>query len=110
VHFSAIKSIQLFALYNSAFFFDNQSFRKSQFFYNVNDKLVFCVMQNRFSPPSLWIKSVVDQYLLGEIFSIQINCFWKDLYRPEIFWRSFRTIQSTGQPNENVYLFQRKST
>ena len=40
----------------------------------------------------------------------QINCFWKDLYRPEIFWRSFRTIQSTGQPNENVYLFQRKST
>ena len=40
----------------------------------------------------------------------QINCFWKDLYRPEIFWRSFRTIQSTGQPNENVYLFHKKST
>lgn len=38
----------------------------------------------------------------------QINSFWKDLYRPEIFWRSFRTIVTTGQPNENIYLFQRK--
>jgi hypothetical protein len=38
----------------------------------------------------------------------QINCFWKDLYRPEIFWRSFRTIQSLGQANENVYIFQRR--
>lgn len=37
----------------------------------------------------------------------QINYFWKDLYRPEIFWRTFRTIRSTGQPNENVYLFKR---
>ena len=28
-------------------------------------KHVFCVMQNRYSPPSEWIKSVVDQQLLG---------------------------------------------
>lgn len=40
----------------------------------------------------------------------QINRFWKDLYRPEIFWRSFRSIQSTGQPGENIYLFQLRST
>lgn len=53
-----------------------------------NDKLVFCVMQNRFSPPSLWIKSVVDQNLLGEIFSIQINCFWNrdDRYYTPNHW------------------------
>jgi predicted dehydrogenase len=53
-----------------------------------NDKLVFCVMQNRFSPPSLWIKSMVDQNLLGEIFSIQINCFWNrdDRYYTPNHW------------------------
>lgn len=53
-----------------------------------NEKLVFCVMQNRFSPPSLWIKSVVDQNLLGEIFSIQINCFWNrdDRYYTPNHW------------------------
>src|SRR5690606_16822348 len=37
---------------------------------------VFCVMQNRYSPPSAWIKSVIDQKLLGDIFMVQINCYW----------------------------------
>jgi predicted dehydrogenase len=37
---------------------------------------VFCVMQNRYSPPSAWIKSVIDQKLLGEIFMVQLNCYW----------------------------------
>jgi predicted dehydrogenase len=39
-------------------------------------KQVFCVMQNRYSPPSQWIKSVVDQRLLGDIFMVQLNCYW----------------------------------
>jgi len=39
-------------------------------------KNVFCVMQNRYSPPSEWIKSVVDQKLLGDIFMVQLNCYW----------------------------------
>lgn len=53
-----------------------------------NNKLVFCVMQNRFSPPSLWLKSVVEQKKLGEIFSIQINCFWNrdDRYYTPNHW------------------------
>jgi len=37
---------------------------------------VFCVMQNRYSPPSEWIKSVIDQKLLGKIFMVQLNCYW----------------------------------
>ncbi len=41
-----------------------------------NNKLVFCVMQNRFSPPSMWLKELTVAKTLGEIFSIQINCFW----------------------------------
>lgn len=39
-------------------------------------KHVFCVMQNRYSPPSEWIKSVVSEGILGEIFMVQLNCYW----------------------------------
>ena len=39
-------------------------------------KNVFCVMQNRYSPPSEWIKSVIEDNLLGEIFMVQLNCYW----------------------------------
>lgn len=50
---------------------------------------VFCVMQNRYSPPSEWIKSVVDDGLLGEIFMVQINCFWNrdDNYYGKVKWK-----------------------
>ncbi len=37
---------------------------------------VFGVMQNRYSPPSQWVRSVVDQGLLGEVFMVQVNCYW----------------------------------
>jgi UDP-N-acetyl-2-amino-2-deoxyglucuronate dehydrogenase len=37
---------------------------------------VFCVMQNRYSPPSEWIKKVIDDGILGEIYMVQINCYW----------------------------------
>ena len=39
-------------------------------------KLVFCVMQNRYSPPSEWIKQVVSDGILGDIFMVQLNCYW----------------------------------
>ena len=39
-------------------------------------KKVFCVMQNRYSPPSVWLKSVMEQNLLGKLFHVQINCYW----------------------------------
>jgi predicted dehydrogenase len=41
-----------------------------------NSKHVFCVMQNRYSPPSVWIKSVIDEKILGDIFMVQLNCYW----------------------------------
>ena len=37
---------------------------------------VFCVMQNRYSPPSAWIKELMDQKILGKIFMVQLNCYW----------------------------------
>ncbi|MCQ2194465.1 MAG: Gfo/Idh/MocA family oxidoreductase [Paludibacteraceae bacterium] len=37
---------------------------------------VFCVMQNRYSPPSVWLKEVISSNLLGKIFMVQLNCYW----------------------------------
>jgi predicted dehydrogenase len=42
---------------------------------NLN-RNVFCVMQNRYSPPSIWLKEIVSANILGKIFHVQINCFW----------------------------------
>lgn len=37
---------------------------------------VFCVMQNRYSPPSIWIKDMVESGKLGKIYMVQLNCYW----------------------------------
>ncbi len=37
---------------------------------------VFAVMQNRYSPPSVWLKELVDSSLLGKVYLVQLNCFW----------------------------------
>ncbi len=39
-------------------------------------KHVFCVMQNRYSPPSQWIKSIVEKGILGKTHLVQLNCYW----------------------------------
>jgi predicted dehydrogenase len=37
---------------------------------------VFCVMQNRYSPPSAWIKEVIEKKIIGDIYMVQLNCYW----------------------------------
>src|ERR1035437_784970 len=37
---------------------------------------VFSVMQNRYSPPSVWLKELVDNETLGNIFMVKLDCFW----------------------------------
>lgn len=39
-------------------------------------KHVFAVMQNRYSPPSVWIKELIESGNLGEIYMVQLNCYW----------------------------------
>jgi UDP-N-acetyl-2-amino-2-deoxyglucuronate dehydrogenase len=39
-------------------------------------KLVFCVMQNRYSISAKWLRSMVVEGKLGKINMVQINCFW----------------------------------
>ena len=57
-------------------------------------KQVFCVMQNRYSPPSIWIKNVVDNGNLGKIFSVQINCYWNrdDRYYTGKSWKGVQAL------------------
>jgi predicted dehydrogenase len=40
------------------------------------DRKIFCVMQNRYSPPSEWIKNLADSKKLGKIYMVQLNCYW----------------------------------
>lgn len=39
-------------------------------------KTVFCVMQNRFSPPSAWLKKIVEEKIIGDVYMVQLNCYW----------------------------------
>jgi predicted dehydrogenase len=39
-------------------------------------RYVFCVMQNRYSPPSVWLKEIVESKKLGQIYMVQLNCYW----------------------------------
>ncbi len=39
-------------------------------------KQVFCVMQNRYSPPAVWLKELVDGQILGDLHTMQLNCYW----------------------------------
>ena len=39
-------------------------------------KQVFAVMQNRYSPPSEWLKEIIETKKLGKIFMVQVNCYW----------------------------------
>jgi UDP-N-acetyl-2-amino-2-deoxyglucuronate dehydrogenase len=39
-------------------------------------KQIFCVMQNRYSPPSVWLKDVVEKKIIGDICMVQLICYW----------------------------------
>jgi UDP-N-acetyl-2-amino-2-deoxyglucuronate dehydrogenase len=52
-------------------------------------KNLFCVMQNRYSPPSEWIKQIVEEKRIGEIYMVQLNCYWNrdDRYYKKGSWK-----------------------
>jgi UDP-N-acetyl-2-amino-2-deoxyglucuronate dehydrogenase len=37
---------------------------------------VFAVMQNRYSPPSVWLKELTESGKLGKIYLVQLRCYW----------------------------------
>jgi UDP-N-acetyl-2-amino-2-deoxyglucuronate dehydrogenase len=48
------------------------------------DRQIFCVMQNRYSAPSVWLKDLLEKKALGRIFLVTVNCFWN---RDERYYR-----------------------
>jgi len=50
---------------------------------------LFCVMQNRYSPPAVWLKSLIENDTLGEVYMVNLNCFWNrdDRYYSSADWR-----------------------
>lgn len=58
------------------------------------NKRLFIVKQNRFNPPVVAIKKILDEGKLGKIYSIQLNCFWnRDLkYYEESDWKGTKKL------------------
>lgn len=57
-------------------------------------KVVFCVMQNRYSPSAIWLKDVVSRNVLGKINMVIVNCFWNrdSVYYNSSKWRGSREM------------------
>jgi predicted dehydrogenase len=55
---------------------------------------VFAVMQNRYSPPSVWIKDMIDSGRLGQIYMMQLNCYWNrdDRYYKSDGWHGTKDL------------------
>ena len=57
-------------------------------------KTVFCVMQNRYSPPSVWLKEMVNTKTIGDIYMVQLNCYWNrdDRYYKAGGWKGTQDL------------------
>lgn len=57
-------------------------------------KQVFAVMQNRFSPPSVWIKDLIQKGIMGQIYSVHLNSFWNrdDRYYTADSWHGKKEL------------------
>ncbi|MDP2722168.1 MAG: Gfo/Idh/MocA family oxidoreductase [Bacteroidales bacterium] len=57
-------------------------------------KRLFIVKQNRFNPPVVAVKNLIDGGKLGKIFTVQLNCFWNR--NPEYYsssdWKGTRSL------------------
>tara|TARA_Y100000589_G_scaffold137061_1_gene131157 strand:- start:2328 stop:3359 length:1032 start_codon:yes stop_codon:yes gene_type:complete len=57
-------------------------------------KHVFCVMQNRYSPPSIWLKEIIQKNIIGDVYLVQVNCFWNrdKRYYENSSWRGTKDL------------------
>jgi predicted dehydrogenase len=55
----------------------------------INNKVLMVVKQNRFNPPVIAVKKLINNEALGKIYSIQLNCLWhrNANYYKESSWR-----------------------
>jgi len=59
-----------------------------------NQRYLFIVKQNRFNPPVIKLKELIDNGTLGKIYSAQLNCFWNrnERYYKESNWKGTRAL------------------
>lgn len=57
-------------------------------------KQVFVVKQNRYSPPSVWLKQVVSDKIIGDVLMVQTNCYWNrdERYYSTSPWRGTKDL------------------
>jgi len=56
-------------------------------------KHLFIVKQNRFNPPVIAVKKILDEKKLGKIYSIHLNCFWnRDAKYYENSWKGTKEL------------------
>lgn len=58
----------------------------------ASGKRVFVVKQNRYSPPSVWMKQMIDEKIIGDVLMVQVNCYWNrdDRYYKNSDWKGTR--------------------
>lgn len=58
------------------------------------NKHAYVVKQNRYSPPSKWLKKVVDEKIIGDVLMVQTNCYWNrdERYYSTSDWRGTRDL------------------
>jgi UDP-N-acetyl-2-amino-2-deoxyglucuronate dehydrogenase len=56
-------------------------------------RLLFVVKQNRFNPPVVAVKKMLDEKRLGTVYSLQLNCFWnRDARYYENSWKGTKDL------------------
>ncbi len=57
-------------------------------------KQVFVVKQNRYSPPSVWMKEIIEKKIIGNTLMVQVNCYWNrdDRYYKASDWKGTREL------------------
>lgn len=43
---------------------------------SAHNKQVFCVMQNRYSAPMQWLKTILSDGILGQVYMVDVHCYW----------------------------------
>jgi len=66
-----------------------------------------------FGPSALQVRPLLERWkVMGvrydEIY--RINTFWKDLYRPELFWRTFKPITGFDIETQAIYIYKKQKT
>jgi hypothetical protein len=65
-----------------------------------------------FGPSVVQIRELLGQWSMQGIHYqevIRLMTFWKDLYRPELFWRTFKPIENFDPNTEGIYIFKKQS-